>query len=310
MKTQATSRKFSSSGGPNKRSLGRRLASDTGLTVAVVFLALPIAWGILTALKPEADAFDTSLSTLLHATEFNNFVAAWNYGPFGRFLLNGLIVAVGGTLLTVATCLMAGYAFARLHFRGRDSLFFVYIATLVIPQEVLVVPMYLFMRDLGLGQQLPSAHRPVGLQRLWRVPHEAVFPDHPLRARGCSQGGRGIAFLHLPQSDGTHGPPRDGSARPVHVYLLLEQLSLAPNNNQQPKPGHGASGPRVLPDPTGLHLEPLDGRGDNSASPGDNPGRGAAALAFRRYFPLRAGRSLSGTIWKVDVMDLRMRSSL
>jgi multiple sugar transport system permease protein len=149
MKTRATSGKFSSSGGPGQRSLGRRLASDMGLTVAVVLLALPIAWGILTALKPEADAFDASLSTLLHATEFNNFVAAWNYGPFGRFLVNGLIVAVGGTLLTVATCLMAGYAFARLHFRGRDSLFFVYIATLVIPQEVLVVPMYLFMRDLG-----------------------------------------------------------------------------------------------------------------------------------------------------------------
>jgi multiple sugar transport system permease protein len=44
---------------------------------------------------------------------------------------------------------MSGYAFARLHFRGRDSLFFLYVATLVIPQEVLVVPLYLMMRDLG-----------------------------------------------------------------------------------------------------------------------------------------------------------------
>lgn len=135
--------------GPFQRSVARRLASDLGLTVAVILLALPIAWAILTALKPEADAFNASLSSLLHATEFNNFVAAWNYGPFGQFLLNGLIVGIGGTLLTVVTSLMSGYGFARLHFRGRESLFFFYVATLVIPQEVLVVPMYLFMRDLG-----------------------------------------------------------------------------------------------------------------------------------------------------------------
>ena len=52
-------------------------------------------------------------------------------------------------MLTVGTSLMSGYGFARLHFRGRERLFFLYVATLIIPQEVLVVPMYLFMRDLG-----------------------------------------------------------------------------------------------------------------------------------------------------------------
>ena len=100
-------------------------------------------------LSRDADAFDNSLSSLTHATEFGNFVTAWNYGPFGRFLLNGLIVAVGGSVLTVATSLMSGYGFARLHFRAREQLFFLYVATLVVPQEVLVVPMYLFMRDIG-----------------------------------------------------------------------------------------------------------------------------------------------------------------
>lgn len=132
-----------------RRPLARRVASNTGLTIAVLLLVLPIGWGIITALKPEADVFDNSLSSLAYATNFNNFVAAWDYGPFGQFLLNGLIVSAGGALLTVTTSLMSGYGFARLHFRGREKLFFVYVATLVIPQEVLVVPMYLFMRDLG-----------------------------------------------------------------------------------------------------------------------------------------------------------------
>ena len=131
-----------------RRSWRRRLLSNTGLAIAVGLLVLPIAWGILTALKPEADAFDNSLSSFAHATQFGNFVTAWDYGPFGRFLLNGLVVACGGAFLTLTTSLLSGYAFARLHFRGREKLFFLYVATLVIPQEVLVVPMFLLMRDL------------------------------------------------------------------------------------------------------------------------------------------------------------------
>jgi len=120
-----------------------------GLAVAVCLLLLPVAWAVGTALKPEADAFDNNLSSFAHATEFSNFRTAWNYGPFGRFLLNGLIVGAAGTALTVTTSLLAGYGFARLHFRGRDKLFFLYIATLVVPQQVLVVPMFFIMRDLG-----------------------------------------------------------------------------------------------------------------------------------------------------------------
>lgn len=131
-----------------QRSWRRRVFSNTGLVIAVGLLLLPIVWGILTALKPEADAFDNSLGSFTHATQFGNYVTAWNYGPFGRFLLNGLVVACGGALLTLTTSLLSGYAFARLHFRGREKLFFIYVATLVIPQEVLVVPMFLLMRDL------------------------------------------------------------------------------------------------------------------------------------------------------------------
>ena len=132
-----------------KRSRPRRTLSNVGLAVAVCLLLLPVAWAIGTALKPEAEAFDNNLSSFAHATEFSNFVTAWNYGPFGRFLLNGLIVGAAGTALTVTTSLLAGYGFARLHFRGRDKLFFLYIATLVVPQQVLVVPMFFMMRDLG-----------------------------------------------------------------------------------------------------------------------------------------------------------------
>jgi ABC-type glycerol-3-phosphate transport system permease component len=59
-----------------KRSWARRITSNVGLAIAVFLLLLPILWGIGTALKPEADAFDNSLSSFLHAKEFSNFVTA------------------------------------------------------------------------------------------------------------------------------------------------------------------------------------------------------------------------------------------
>jgi multiple sugar transport system permease protein len=64
-------------------------------------------------------------------------------------MLNSFFVAIVGTLLVVVTSLASAYAFSRLKFRGRDGLFFVYLGTLMVPQEVVVIPMYLFMTQLG-----------------------------------------------------------------------------------------------------------------------------------------------------------------
>jgi multiple sugar transport system permease protein len=80
---------------------------------------------------------------------WSNFADAWNYLPFGRFMVNGLVVSVGGTLVVLVSSTFAAYAFARLSFRGRDRIFLLYLSTLMIPQEVLVVPMFIIMQQLG-----------------------------------------------------------------------------------------------------------------------------------------------------------------
>ena len=64
-------------------------------------------------------------------------------------MLNGLLVAVLGTLVVIVSSTLAAYAFARLRFRGRERIFLVYLGTLMIPQEVLVVPMFILMQQLG-----------------------------------------------------------------------------------------------------------------------------------------------------------------
>lgn len=125
------------------------LVSHVLLSVAAFVALFPFLWMVATALKPESDVFSVPPSPIGSAIQWSNFAQAWNYLPFGRFMLNGLAVAVGGMAITLITSSLAAYAFSRLHFRGRDGIFLIYLGTLMIPQEVIVVPMFILMSRLG-----------------------------------------------------------------------------------------------------------------------------------------------------------------
>jgi multiple sugar transport system permease protein len=116
--------------------------------VALLFL-VPIIWMVLSALKPSAEVFTVPPKLFGSEILFSNFAEAWNYLPFGRFILNTLFVAGVGTLITLVASTTAGYAFARLNFRFQGGLFILYLSTLIVPQEVIVIPMFLVMQQLG-----------------------------------------------------------------------------------------------------------------------------------------------------------------
>lgn len=121
-----------------------------GLLILVALLWLfPFVWMISTALKPNADVFAMPPHVIPADIQWGNFKAAWNYAPFGRFMLNGLLVAGIGTVLVLVTSSCAAYAFARLDFPGRDNIFVAYLGTLMVPQEVIVVPMFILMKNFG-----------------------------------------------------------------------------------------------------------------------------------------------------------------
>jgi multiple sugar transport system permease protein len=125
------------------------LFSQALLTLVLLFFLTPFIWALLTALKPADEVFTTPPKPVGSRIVWSNFAEAWNYLPFGRFMVNGLIVSVGGTLVVLVSSTFAAYAFARLSFRGRDRIFLLYLSTLMIPQEVLVVPMFILMQQLG-----------------------------------------------------------------------------------------------------------------------------------------------------------------
>ena len=114
-------------------------------------MLLPFLWMLATSLKSYSELTVYPPRLLPDALHWENYPIAWHYSevvPFGRFFFNSLLVATCITIGHLVTCSMAGYAFARLRFPGRNGLFLVYLATLMVPFQVTMVPLYLIMRQL------------------------------------------------------------------------------------------------------------------------------------------------------------------
>jgi multiple sugar transport system permease protein len=125
------------------------LTSEAGMILLAALWLFPFLWMLSTALKPNAEVFQFPPRLLGSSIEWSNFAGAWNFVPFGRFMFNGLFVSLVGTLLVLFTSILSAYAFARLQFWRREQLFLLYLGTLMIPQEVTVVPLFLVMKSLG-----------------------------------------------------------------------------------------------------------------------------------------------------------------
>jgi multiple sugar transport system permease protein len=134
------------------RPLARRGASALSSTVLAILAGaclIPFVWMVLTGLKPDSEVMSNPPTWIPSVFKWSNFARAFSAFPFARFLANTLWVAVAATGLQMITSTLAAYAFARLRFRGRNLLFLVYLGTLMIPQQVTIVPLFLLMRDLG-----------------------------------------------------------------------------------------------------------------------------------------------------------------
>ena len=119
------------------------------LIVVAVLFCLPLVYMLGTSLKPKGEALQNPIALWGSQLAWENYERAWTYFPFGRFLVNSLFVGCATTLLSVITSSMSAYAFSRLHFRGRNTVFYLYLATLMIPQQVTIIPLYMLLRNFG-----------------------------------------------------------------------------------------------------------------------------------------------------------------
>lgn len=131
------------------RRRGGALALHVVLIAAGVGMAFPFAWMLLTSFKTLKQLLQDPLSFWPDPWTVDNYVQAWNAVPFAQAYVNSIyivLLAVAGTLVTAS---MAGYAFARIRFRGSRAIFIVFLATQMIPKQVTLIPFYLLMSKFG-----------------------------------------------------------------------------------------------------------------------------------------------------------------
>jgi ABC-type glycerol-3-phosphate transport system permease component len=173
-------------------SLGRATAYAV-LIIWCLLAIFPIFWMASTSLKPPTESFSGLGSVLPQDPSLNNYVAVSRLLPLARNILNSVTVATVGTILTVFLCSLAGMAFAKYEFPGKNALFFLLLATMMVPPEAGVVPVFAIMRALGwinnlLSLIIPTAATAIGI--FYMRQYISGFPTEVMeqaRLDGCRE---------------------------------------------------------------------------------------------------------------------------
>jgi raffinose/stachyose/melibiose transport system permease protein len=131
------------------RSLAGQVGLYVFLLVCLFIFAFPLLWLFYSSLKPQKEIFESAFA-LPRQVNIANLVHIWSSSSFPRYYLNSLFVSSVSVLGILAFSTMAGYVFARIPFKGKEFLYLVLIAGLMIPIQVTLVPNFVFLRNLGL----------------------------------------------------------------------------------------------------------------------------------------------------------------
>jgi len=177
-----------------RRSSPWSLALQLGLLLLVALLVLvPLLWLLSTSLKgPAEDIFSSPPALWPHQPSLQAYATLFSQNPMGQYLLNSSVVSLFSVVANLLFCSLAAYPLARMQFRGRGLVLAVVVATILIPFQVVMIPLYLLMVQLGLRNTLlalilPNAATAFGIfllrQSFLAVPKEL---EEAARMDGCS----------------------------------------------------------------------------------------------------------------------------
>ncbi|NJM70372.1 MAG: carbohydrate ABC transporter permease [Scytonema sp. RU_4_4] len=171
-----------------------RLLMYVTLVVIAGLTLFPLFWLISTALKSSTEnIFQFPPQLLPSQPTIENFINVWQSNPFGQYLFNSTLVAVLTVCLNLIFCALAAYPLARLSFPGRDWIFMTIISTIMIPFQIVMIPLYILtvqfgLRNTYLGIIFPSLASAFGIfllrQAFISVPKEM---EEAARMDGCSE---------------------------------------------------------------------------------------------------------------------------
>ncbi|WP_085368341.1 carbohydrate ABC transporter permease [Leifsonia sp. NCR5] len=162
------------------RSPVAKVSLYTAVILGALIMVFPFVWTIVTSISPGASLTSTP-KLIPDNPSFAPYAELFQRVPFGQVIVNSLVIAVVSTVFQLVTSSMAAYVFARMPFRGRGAIFVLYLATMMIPFQVLIVPLFVEMKSLGLintyaGAILPTVASAFGVfllrQAISTVPYE------------------------------------------------------------------------------------------------------------------------------------------
>jgi alpha-1,4-digalacturonate transport system permease protein len=170
------------------------------LTVGGLVMIAPIVWAGLSSMKSPDELAERKPSLLPDRLSLSNYTEALERFNFDRYFLNSTIVTVAATALTLAINSMAAFALAKYNFRGRNALFLLTLATIMIPLQVILLPVYRVVSQLGLtnsllGLIIPPAATPTGVFLLRQ--YMLGLPDELLEAARIDGAGEFRIFLRI-----------------------------------------------------------------------------------------------------------------
>jgi multiple sugar transport system permease protein len=133
----------------------RHLGTHAVLAFSALLMVVPFGWEFLTSVKTLSSATRVP-PTVVPEWQWSNYARVFEQLPFGQQFLNTVLMAAGRTVGQVLFCSMAAYAFARLRFPGRNLLFGLFLAVLMVPPPLFVIPQYEIMAGLGWLNTLPA----------------------------------------------------------------------------------------------------------------------------------------------------------
>ncbi|MBO1512007.1 carbohydrate ABC transporter permease [Metabacillus bambusae] len=134
----------------------KKTLSHICLIIASFFFIIPFIWMVSTSLKPITQVFSYPPEWMPKPFQWSNYLDAMEYIPFFTYLNNTVVITLLSTLGVVLTCPLVAYSFAKLEWKGRNVLFFITIAVMMIPGQVTMIPLFLIFNKIGwVGTNLP-----------------------------------------------------------------------------------------------------------------------------------------------------------
>lgn len=140
----------------NPKKIIGRILFGLLLFLLVLCSIFPFLWMISTSFKYDTQVFTNPIQWIPDPVKLDNYRKAWSEIPFALFLKNTALVAVTGTFLQVICCSAAAYAFAKMEFMGKNILFMIFMATMMIPWHTIMIPQHMLMGRLGMHDKLAT----------------------------------------------------------------------------------------------------------------------------------------------------------